>query len=92
LRASAGSGPLPRIYYINEACLLGLVGLFSCAMFLSLQQFEVLYLLLLTANAARVLGIERLGRADATLSATLKGMPPPLASGINPSPSPSPSP
>jgi putative inorganic carbon (HCO3(-)) transporter len=87
LRASAGSGPLPRIYYINEACLLSLVGLFSCAMFLSLQQYEVLYLLLLTANAAMVLGIERLDRPDATLLATLKRMPP-LASGINPSLSP----
>ncbi len=41
-------------YYINEACLLGLTGFFVCALFLSLQQYEVLYLLLLIANGTLV--------------------------------------
>ncbi len=38
-------------YYLNEACLLALIGFFVCSMFLSLQQYEVLYYLLLLANA-----------------------------------------
>lgn len=41
-------------YYMNEACLLGLLGFFVCASFLSLQQYEVLYLLLLISNGTLV--------------------------------------
>lgn len=42
-------------YYLNEACLLGLLGFFVCALFLSLQQYELFYFVLLLSNGTLVL-------------------------------------
>lgn len=39
-----------NLYHLNEACLLGLAGMFACSMLLSLQNFELLYFLLLLSN------------------------------------------
>jgi probable O-glycosylation ligase (exosortase A-associated) len=46
-----------RVYlYVNEACLLSLIGFFTCSMFLSLEKYEVLYYLLVLANATLIGG------------------------------------
>jgi putative inorganic carbon (HCO3(-)) transporter len=47
-RSSDGEAHL--YYCASEACLLGLVGFFACSVFLSLEQFELLYYLLAIAN------------------------------------------
>ncbi len=52
------------LFCLNEACLLGLTGFVVCAMFLSLQQYEVLYFLLLLSNATLVFGTRLLGSAQ----------------------------
>jgi probable O-glycosylation ligase (exosortase A-associated) len=54
LRKSMSTEVEKLYYYMNEACLLGLLGFFVCACFLSLQQYEVLYLLLLLSNGTLV--------------------------------------
>jgi len=41
--------------FMAEACFLGLIGFLVCALFLSLQQFELLYYVLLLANSTLVL-------------------------------------
>lgn len=52
LRSLRQSSDEARTYYcVNEACLLGLVGLFTCSMFLSLENFEVMYYLLAVSNS-----------------------------------------
>jgi len=42
--------PQGFLYLVNEATLLSLVGLATCALFLSLQMFEIVYFLLLMTN------------------------------------------
>lgn len=44
----AGSRPLA--YYVNESVLVGLLGLTVCALFLSLESYEIFYYLLILAN------------------------------------------
>jgi putative inorganic carbon (hco3(-)) transporter len=40
-----------RLYlYLNEACFYSLIGFFACSIFLSLDQFELMYYLLIVAN------------------------------------------
>lgn len=69
-RLAAATDEEGRFYYcLNEACLLGLVGFFACSVFLSLDQFEVLYFLLMIANGVllhvasleRGTGVEKIG-------------------------------
>ena len=42
------------ILYINEACLLGLVGFVVCSFFLSLEKFEIFYYLIIIGNCIYV--------------------------------------
>jgi O-antigen ligase len=44
-------GPAGRVLFIKEATLVGLCGLVACGMFLSLQVFEIFFLLNVLANA-----------------------------------------
>jgi O-antigen ligase len=53
-----------RLYAINEATLAGLVGIFVCSLFLTLQLFGILYFLLFMANSI-----------DACIGRTLKSEP-----------------
>jgi putative inorganic carbon (HCO3(-)) transporter len=44
------------LFCVNEACLFSLVGFFTCAWFLSLEQYELFYYLLAISNATLLLG------------------------------------
>ncbi len=61
LREHVGSAEGKICFHINEACLLALTGFFVCAQFLSLQQYEVLYFLLLVSNSVLFLSRRLLG-------------------------------
>jgi O-antigen ligase len=50
LRAYRGTEPGWFYYCLNEACLLGLTGFFVCALFLSLETYDIFYYLLILAN------------------------------------------
>jgi putative inorganic carbon (HCO3(-)) transporter len=56
-------------YYLNDASMLALVGIFVCSMFLSLDRFELFYFLLLLANGALVGGEKLLGGSTAAAPA-----------------------
>jgi probable O-glycosylation ligase (exosortase A-associated) len=45
------AGSDPTLYYLNEAVLVGFTGLITCSLFLSLQLFEIFYLLCVMINA-----------------------------------------
>lgn len=53
------------LYLVNEATLIGSVGLAICALFLSLQMFEIVYFLLLMANVVLYVSSTRFGPASA---------------------------
>lgn len=51
------------LYLVNEATLLGLVGLATCALFLSLQMFEIVYFLFLMTNVVLFVSARQRGAA-----------------------------
>lgn len=55
LRARDGPHEGDMLFCINEATLIGLCGLVVCSLFLSLQEFEIFYLLNVLANAVMYL-------------------------------------
>lgn len=64
LRA-AGDAENGTVYlFLNEASLLSLTGFFVCSLFLSLEKYEVLYYLLLVANATLLGGSALLKRVE----------------------------
>ena len=58
-----------RLYLcLNESCMFGLLGFFVCSMFLSLENFEVLYYMLALSNGV-LLGVrEVLPEATSSVS------------------------
>lgn len=72
LRMQRNNGNFRFYYAINEACYFGLIGFFTCSMFLTLDRYEVFYYVLVLANATLILGTRSLQRADG--GSTIVGM------------------
>lgn len=73
LKASAQPRAPPSVaFMINEATLIGFCGLVICSLFLSLQEFEIFYILNVLGNAVIALGKGRASeeRSRAGMSAT----------------------
>ena len=56
LRSKSEDGSQKTIYWINEAALASFTGLVVCSLFLSLQLFEIFYLLCVMVNAILFIG------------------------------------
>ncbi len=73
LRPLSGNPEVRAIYLLCEALLASLIGLFVCSMFLTLQLFELLYLLLLMTNLVGFLAprlIVDYGGGESSVNAT----------------------